>query len=73
MLSYVHNPYLTTIICSTDRCITCCLLALLTHLMLSLSKVRVALRETRKSIFGLQSMLAQGFDVNELQVCFMSC
>lgn len=49
------------------------MLALLTNLMLSLSKVRVALRETRKSIFGLQSMLAQGFDVNELQVCFMSC
>ena len=47
------------------------MLALLTNLMLSLLKVRVALRETRK--FGLQSMLAQGFDVNELQVCFMSC
>jgi hypothetical protein len=41
--------------------------------VLSLSKVRVALRETRKSIFGLQSMLAQGFDVNELQVYFTSC
>lgn len=60
-----------TVTQSTDRCITCA--ASLTPLKLSLSKVRVALRETRKSIFGLQSMLAQGFDVNELQVCFMSC
>lgn len=30
--------------------------------------VRVALREARQSVFGLQNMLAQGFDVDVMQV-----